>query len=384
MGGKFLINSRCGRLLAYCAVGVSLFFSTAVLADCYVNCDSISRNLSTDYAKLIEQLKADKYEEHAYGGDSNASILCKRNDKNELEVMVMRKNPEQELMRALYLQFTPPDLGGSKWQPKKIDLVNLVWMEKTLNFGLSGINDNLSEDKRCLALRGENGFAVIQCDYKKDANLPVTQDAVREQALMGSSDFFIEESPETACKGSAPLSTSAASAPSTSSSATSSSTSGQYVINGDGTVTDTKTSLMWKQCSEGQSGDSCSGDASQYKWDDAMSKFGSGVSFAGHSDWRIPTKDELKSLVYCSNGTSQATAWNSGCSKGGNVGAGSYQSPAIDHQAFPNTHEGIYWSSTEGDAAFAWAVYFDVGAESVHPRNIDGMGGVARLVRSGQ
>jgi hypothetical protein len=36
--------------------------------------------------------------------------------------------------------------------------------------------------------------------------------------------------------------------------------SGRYLDNGDGTITDTKTQLMWKKCSEGQSGDNCSGE----------------------------------------------------------------------------------------------------------------------------
>lgn len=77
----------------------------------------------------------------------------------------------------------------------------------------------------------------------------------------------------------------------------------RYEVSDKGTVFDKQTHLMWKQCSEGQSGGDCSsGDAAKYKWDDAMSKFGSNVSFAGYNDWRMPTKDELHSLVYCSNG----------------------------------------------------------------------------------
>ncbi len=159
----------------------------------------------------------------------------------------------------------------------------------------------------------------------------------------------------------------------------SSSTSGQYRINGDGTVTDTKTKLMWKRCSEGQSGDSCSGEASEYKWDDAMSKFGSDVSFAGHSDWRMPTKEELRSLVYCSNGTPQEEAWDYECD-GKDDKAGEYKGPTINQTAFPNTAQ-WHWSSTEKDASAAWYVFFLSGNGNwlVH-----GNGLAVRLVRSGQ
>lgn len=159
----------------------------------------------------------------------------------------------------------------------------------------------------------------------------------------------------------------------------SSSTSGQYRINGDGTVTDTKTSLMWKRCSEGQSGDSCSGEANQYEWDDAMSKFRSGVSFAGHSDWRMPTKEELRSLVYCSNGTPQEEAWDEDCDGKDNK-AGEYQHPTINQTAFPNTAQ-WYWSSTEEDASVAWVVDFYGGGDYWDGRYY---GFAVRLVRSGQ
>ncbi|MEN9503331.1 MAG: hypothetical protein RI964_2616 [Pseudomonadota bacterium] len=148
----------------------------------------------------------------------------------------------------------------------------------------------------------------------------------------------------------------------------------RYTLNSNGTVTDTKTSLMWKQCSEGQSGDRCSGDAAKYKWDDAMSKFRSGVSFAGYSDWRMPTREELQTLVYCSTGTSTLVR-SDATSCGGN-----YQSPTINQTAFPNTALSWHWSSTEKDM-YAWGVNFDYGLNSLgHRNNVSHV----RLVRSGQ
>lgn len=118
--------------------------------------------------------------------------------------------------------------------------------------------------------------------------------------------------------------------------------SGSYTINGDGTVTDTKMGLMWKQCSEGRSGAECSvGTAAAYKWGDAMSKFGSSVSFAGYSDWRIPSLDELSTLIYCSNGKPWEEARAGGCRDNSRY-------PVIDQQSFPNTELAGYWSSTPG------------------------------------
>jgi len=148
------------------------------------------------------------------------------------------------------------------------------------------------------------------------------------------------------------------------------------ISNGDSTVTDFKNKLTWKQCSEGQNGNNCSGDAAEYTWDDAMAKFGKGVSFAGYSDWRMPTKDELRTLVYCSNGTPQATVWDKGC-------GGKYQHPTIDLKAFPNTPDATFWSASPdvGYSGTAWYVNFYNGYNSGVSKTEAFQ---VRLVRSGQ
>ena len=40
----------------------------------------------------------------------------------------------------------------------------------------------------------------------------------------------------------------------------------RYTNHGNGTVTDSKTALMWKQCSEGQSGSACTGTHTTQPW----------------------------------------------------------------------------------------------------------------------
>lgn len=59
-----------------------------------------------------------------------------------------------------------------------------------------------------------------------------------------------------------------------------------FVDNGDGTITDQKTGLMWMQ----EDADST------MNWPEALA-YAQGVEFAGDSDWRLPDVKELQSIV---------------------------------------------------------------------------------------
>ena len=115
----------------------------------------------------------------------------------------------------------------------------------------------------------------------------------------------------------------------------------QLQDNGDGTITDLKTGLIWKQCLEGQSGSDCaSGSAEDFTWQQALQRaqtLNSSGGFAGFSDWRVPNIKELHSLV-------------------------EHQCfiPAINLTRFPNASYHWLWSSSAvaGNASFAWYVYF--------------------------
>jgi hypothetical protein len=138
-------------------------------------------------------------------------------------------------------------------------------------------------------------------------------------------------------------------------------TIGQYIDHGNGTITDTETGLMWKRCAEGLSGVNCEeGKLEKYTWDDAVESF-KDVEYAGYSDWRLPTVDELKTLLYCS--------------KDG--------SATINQQAFPNTEASPVWSGSPyaGSSDYAWHVNFDGGNSNYCIR---GFILAVRLVRSGQ
>jgi hypothetical protein len=145
----------------------------------------------------------------------------------------------------------------------------------------------------------------------------------------------------------------------------------------DGTLSDPQTGLTWMRCSLGQTwdGKTCRGDGIPMTWKDALEQSGDG--FAGYDDWRLPTVDELKTIVYCS--TSQPKAWN----ETGTKCQGSFTRPTIDVSLFPGTPSGGFWSSSPhvDDSSHAWYVGFGGGVVYSYVR--DGQF-YARLVRGGE
>jgi hypothetical protein len=115
-----------------------------------------------------------------------------------------------------------------------------------------------------------------------------------------------------------------------------------YTDNGNGTVTDNNTGLMWQQQDDGNT----------YNWYQASGTYNatfnqssqnvcSSVNLGSHTDWRLPTKKELMSIVDYSV---------------------PYPGPTIESAFFPNTASS-YWSSTTSSSfpEFAWLVQFCYG-----------------------
>ena len=146
-------------------------------------------------------------------------------------------------------------------------------------------------------------------------------------------------------------------------------TTTHLVDNGDGTVSDPKTDLIWKKCPEGQTWNTsikqCDGTIATYTWQQALQRTdqvnaGSEGENLGHDDWRLPNVKELASIV-------EQRCWN----------------PAINEAVFP-VLSGWFWSSspvvgTNGDRT--WAVNFDDGNVDRNTRD-NGYG--MRLVRGGE
>ncbi|MGD9732770.1 MAG: DUF1566 domain-containing protein [Desulfamplus sp.] len=120
-------------------------------------------------------------------------------------------------------------------------------------------------------------------------------------------------------------------------------------INGNGTISDSATGLMWQQDKPDN----------EMTWKDALS-YCENLNLGGYTDWRLPTIKELLSIVDYS-----------------------LYNPAIDTNIFKDTFAYFYWSSTT-DSNYtysAWGVSFSTG-DSYSPGK--GSNNYVRAVRGGQ
>ena len=123
---------------------------------------------------------------------------------------------------------------------------------------------------------------------------------------------------------------------------------GDFVDNGDGTVTDNNTKLMWQQ---GENGD--------MNWEAALTCC-ENLELAEYDDWRLPNVKELVSIT-------EETIYN----------------PAIDTRYFSGTYSTNYWSSSTdvSNTSYAWFLFSFSGYVSYHPKTVSYY---VRCVRVGQ
>ena len=116
---------------------------------------------------------------------------------------------------------------------------------------------------------------------------------------------------------------------------------------------------LWQRCDSGQ----------RLTWQEAED-FCSTLTIGGRTDWRLPTKEELKSLVVCSNGVE--TPLNDYPQPeyycGGSSNDQTYNSPTIS-TSFVAQKE-FYWSAGTYYGDYRWGVYFFSGfADWEHATN---------------
>lgn len=137
----------------------------------------------------------------------------------------------------------------------------------------------------------------------------------------------------------------------------------RFTDNGDGTVKDKQTGLIWMRCTLEQTWDgvTCTGGVGTYTWQQAL-QAADGYSFAGSDAWRVPNIKELESIV------------ERGCSD-----------PSINLNIFPATPSAYpskyFWtsSSVADYNESAWYANFDYGHNGIGDKLIYGF---VRLVRS--
>ncbi len=125
----------------------------------------------------------------------------------------------------------------------------------------------------------------------------------------------------------------------------------RFAANGDGTVTDSVTGLMWQQ----------EDDKTSYTWEQALTYCENlDVPPSTYTDWRLPNNNELRSIV-----------------------DNSQYNPTIDISAFLNTKLSNYWSSTADNKypGLAWVVNFSSGSVSLYDKTVSYY---VRCVRGGQ
>jgi hypothetical protein len=141
-----------------------------------------------------------------------------------------------------------------------------------------------------------------------------------------------------------------------------------FVDNGDGTIIDNRTGLMWEKLSD---------DGSVHDWNDLYTAntdankilaLNASGGFAGHTDWRLPTIHELMTLLR----SSLPSEFDNNCAPGCTV----LTCSCTEHY--------YYWSSTQFPAAnLVWEAFFPSGSLTQINADIKESNKYVRAVRGG-
>ncbi|MCP4699064.1 MAG: DUF1566 domain-containing protein, partial [Gammaproteobacteria bacterium] len=170
----------------------------------------------------------------------------------------------------------------------------------------------------------------------------------------------------------------------------------RYIAYNNGTALDTETGLMWMRCVLGQTWDgrTCRGKGKTMDWATAKRQR---LGFAGYDDWRLPTIEELRTLVYCSNGkpayfslgkdtgfdrknTNFINFLDAGCTGKPNK---DHKSPTVVQEVFPVHPRWILSASNANYSDYVLIMNFSNGSDN-NGRNDSRLLFHVRLVRGGQ
>lgn len=137
-----------------------------------------------------------------------------------------------------------------------------------------------------------------------------------------------------------------------------------FVDNGDGTITDRATGLMWTKADSGRA----------MPWADALA-YAEKATHAGYDDWRLPSVKELQTIVDYARAPDARSA--------------SARGPAIDPIFLVTETESWYWTSTTHiENGFGYYVCFGRGLSAKtwngQPMNAHGAGAVRSDPKSGK
>lgn len=123
-----------------------------------------------------------------------------------------------------------------------------------------------------------------------------------------------------------------------------------FTDNGDGTITDDVTGLVWEKMTDDGS---IHDKDSTWTWENAFTSKIEMLNlevFAGYEDWRLPNRFELDSLVNLgASGPAAYSVFAAGCTNG--------------CTSCSCTRPDYYWTSSTyvANAAYGWTVYFNAG-----------------------
>ena len=134
-------------------------------------------------------------------------------------------------------------------------------------------------------------------------------------------------------------------------------------------VSDIMTGLVWRRCADGMAwndnAQTCDGEATRFMWTDALKH----VRQTHEGGWRLPNVKELYSIIELEPKLPALTRVK------------------IDHRAFPNTPDWIFFSSTAFENfpdVYVHVVEFGYGTVVHNPALFPGFDAIVRMVRRGR